>query len=169
MANKEKQKLEKSIQEIFLDSYKIPLYQRNFAWTKEEIKVLLQDLYESYCAYKEDNSIHYYIGTIVCLYNFQDNIYEVIDGQQRLTVLSLLAKVLGFTDKPKLFYESRPEVEQYLSSLYNLSASQECSLDNKIKNIAKETYLDNFSEAITAIYDSNLDAKSEKILKLEKF
>ena len=40
--------LGKTLADIFADKYIIPLYQRNFAWRKEEIQQLLQDIHEAY-------------------------------------------------------------------------------------------------------------------------
>lgn len=166
MDNNLNQKLDKTIKEIFCDNYVIPLYQRNFAWKKDEIQLLLQDLYENYCEYKKDQSIHYYIGTLVCLYDAQKNIYEVIDGQQRLTVLTLLSKVLQFSDCSKIHYESRPEVEDFFNELFKISDSDINSYDEKIKKFAKITVLDNFAEALDAFYESNIDAKANKIYRI---
>lgn len=108
--------LGKSIKEIFdvTNKYIIPLYQRNYAWGKEQIEALIQDIYE---AYKKDESSNYYIGSLVVLRRHNGD-YEVIDGQQRLTTLSLLSKILGITNAPVLYYESRPEVEEFFAEFY---------------------------------------------------
>ena len=75
--------LGKSIKEIFnaRNKYIIPLYQRNYAWGKEQIEALIQDIYE---AYEKDKNSNYYIGSLVVLRRHNGD-YEVIDGQQRLT------------------------------------------------------------------------------------
>ncbi|MBQ3832669.1 MAG: DUF262 domain-containing protein, partial [Bacteroidales bacterium] len=102
--------LGKCIKEIFDgQKYIVPLYQRNFAWRKEEIERLLQDIYE---AFKKDRYCNYYIGSLVVLKRANGD-YEVIDGQQRLTTLSLITKILGINNEPRLFYDSRPEVEDF--------------------------------------------------------
>lgn len=68
--------------------YKIPIYQRNYAWEREEIYALIKDVYDSL-----EKSV-YYIGTLVT-YKRDENIYEVIDGQQRLTTIYIILKALG--------------------------------------------------------------------------
>lgn len=108
-----------NLTEIFQDQYIIPLYQRNFAWRKDEIEQLLQDIYESF---RKNPSGNYYIGSLVTLKR-RDGVYEVIDGQQRLTVLSLITKMLGITNNACLTYESRPEVEMFFKHLYKLSGN----------------------------------------------
>lgn len=68
--------------------YKIPIYQRNYAWEREEIYALIRDVHDSL-----EKSV-YYIGTLVT-YKRGENIFEVIDGQQRLTTIYIILKALG--------------------------------------------------------------------------
>lgn len=70
------------------DSYAIPLYQRNFSWTYDEIEQLLNDVADAFQE-KRDN---YYIGTLVV--NEENGLFKIIDGQQRTTALNLIALVL---------------------------------------------------------------------------
>lgn len=70
------------------DTYAIPLYQRNFAWTYDEIEQLLNDVADAFQE-KRDN---YYIGTLVV--NEENAIFKIIDGQQRTTALNLIALAL---------------------------------------------------------------------------
>ena len=48
-----------------------------------------------------------------------DENYEVIDGQQRLTALSLITKLLGIDHEQRLSYDSRPYVESFLNAFYS--------------------------------------------------
>ena len=108
--------LGKSIAEIFdkQNKYIIPLYQRNFSWRREQIEQLLQDIYSSF----KNKQKHYYVGSLVVLKRSNGD-FEVIDGQQRLTVLSLITKILKINEEPRLFYDSRPEFEEFLADFYN--------------------------------------------------
>ena len=81
--------------------YKIPIYQRNYAWEREEINALIKDVYDSL-----EKSV-YYIGTLVT-YKRDENIFEVIDGQQRLTTIYIILKALGIETIPNtLTYSAR--------------------------------------------------------------
>lgn len=71
------------------DKYIIPIYQRNYAWRDKEISLLIQDL-ENACQKSKDN---YYIGSLV-VYKRENGDFEVIDGQQRLTTLTLIMHYL---------------------------------------------------------------------------
>ena len=70
------------------DTYAIPLYQRNFAWTYDEIEQLLNDVADAF----KENRDNYYIGTLVV--NKENDIFKIIDGQQRTTALNLIALAL---------------------------------------------------------------------------
>ena len=63
------------------DNYSIPKYQRPFSWGKDEAEELYVDLFKG--------NPDYFLGNIL-LNRKSDNILEVIDGQQRITSLSLL-------------------------------------------------------------------------------
>ena len=81
--------------------YKIPIYQRNYAWEREEIYALIKDVYDSL-----EKSV-YYIGTLVT-YKRDENIFEVIDGQQRLTTIYIILKALGIDNiTNRLTYSAR--------------------------------------------------------------
>lgn len=72
----------------------IPTYQRKYSWTDTERKDLWQDIEESI----KDNMNHF-LGTLSFKENkavglTTDTIYEIIDGQQRITTLFILLKVL---------------------------------------------------------------------------
>jgi hypothetical protein len=73
------------------DKYTIPIYQRNYAWEESQISQLIQDVYDVH----EDGNT-YYLGSLI-VYK-RDDLYETIDGQQRLTTLNILASVLKNTN-----------------------------------------------------------------------
>lgn len=69
--------------------YEIPKYQREYAWTKQQWDELFDDLLE-----EEDSSSGHFLGTIICINRTsnatKENILELVDGQQRITTLSIL-------------------------------------------------------------------------------
>ena len=100
---------ERSIYQIYLESqeaktYMIPVYQRNYAWEEDEITALIKDVYDSAC---KNPKAPYYIGTLVT-YKRGDSVYEVIDGQQRLTTIYIILKALVIKQfRNKLTYGAR--------------------------------------------------------------
>ena len=84
---------EQNLNAVFSDVYlfEIPLYQRPYAWTVEQVDELLDDLLS---AMDRDAQSPYFLGSIVLIKNEGDSRSAVVDGQQRLTTLSMLFCVL---------------------------------------------------------------------------
>ena len=98
-----------SIKEIYCDNhgapitYVIPIYQRNYAWERDEICALIKYVHDS----MDMGKTVYYIGTLVT-YKRDENKYEVIDGQQRLTTIYIILRALGVQDiYNRLTYSAR--------------------------------------------------------------
>ena len=77
------------------DTFHVPEFQRSFVWTKEQAIDLFNDLVEDTDEFSKDieDLQGYLLGNIVLIENSNRN-YLVIDGQQRLTSLTLLFKAL---------------------------------------------------------------------------
>ena len=73
--------------------YIIPSYQRPYAWTIDEASELFDDLYDFFQREPEDT---YFLGSIVLIKDEGKPLSEVIDGQQRLTTLTILLASLGY-------------------------------------------------------------------------
>ena len=110
------------------DTYAIPLYQRNFAWTYDEIEQLLNDVADAV----QENRDNYYIGTLVV--NKENDIFKIIDGQQRTTALNLIALALkhefGF-DRLKAINLTFPARQKSNKNIKDLFAKQEISEDDE--------------------------------------
>lgn len=92
-------------------NYLVPIYQRNFAWTEVQIVQLIEDI-ESSINGPEKN---YFLGNLI-VNQTDNNVFEVIDGQQRLTTLYLLEKYLGLVfAKEALRFEAREKSNRTLS------------------------------------------------------
>jgi Uncharacterized conserved protein len=93
-------------------TYEVPIYQRNYAWEKDEISALIQDVYDAYAAEKQT----YFIGTLVS-YHKGDQIYEVIDGQQRLTTINIILGAMGISLQNKLTYRARKKSNDTIKNI----------------------------------------------------
>ena len=77
----------KSISENFEDIvFDVPIYQRLFAWRDEQVCKLMYDLYEAY-----PKGEPYYLGILTIAVNATNKQLDLIDGQQRITVTTLMA------------------------------------------------------------------------------
>ena len=97
------------------NKYIIPIYQRNYAWGSDEISSLLQDI-KNACEKTKEQDKNYYIGSLI-VYRRENGDFEVIDGQQRLTTLTLIMHHLGKLSFRNVSFEHRDESEQALSNL----------------------------------------------------
>lgn len=90
---------ERSVEKIFSDDYSfsIPLYQRPYSWTDENTRELLLDLLNATPFPEQDgNADPYFLGSIVLIKGERPD-SEIIDGQQRLTTLTMLLAALRHT------------------------------------------------------------------------
>lgn len=92
----------------------IPAYQRGYRWESEHILMLLNDIWEN-------GDANYCLQPIV-VKKMEDETFELIDGQQRLTSLFLILKymkqILPFIGlKFSLTYQTRKRSEEFLESL----------------------------------------------------
>lgn len=102
----------KSIRELFNGemSFEIPMYQRNYAWGEREIVQLINDIADC-TSLKLSRS--YYLGTLVVYPRQSESkiIYEVVDGQQRLTtflimLIALTRPMATQAEKKDLWFEN---------------------------------------------------------------
>ena len=82
-----------NLETIFKCIYNIPVYQRPYSWDKEQVDVLLEDIFSNYES--ENKTDGYYTGNIILYdkdYKIDGHItsYDIIDGQQRITTFSLM-------------------------------------------------------------------------------
>jgi hypothetical protein len=139
--------------DILEKEYRIPKYQRGYRWTKENVTKLLDDIYEDRLyihreneklnennAYKKFWSItfeenddgdyekpksSYCIQPLVVMKAENEEFYDVIDGQQRLTTIAIIRAALNRVvslisiEPAKISYESRTSSSEFLKYLYN--------------------------------------------------
>lgn len=93
--------------------FRIPLYQRPYAWEEAQVRQLLNDLK---IAFDENASHDYHIG-ILSVAKAPDGVYDLIDGQQRITTLILIGKAAGMNWlNDRLYLYGRNEDNIYLKS-----------------------------------------------------
>ena len=148
---------EQSIAEIYNGNqvtYEVPIYQRNYAWEDDEITALIQDVYDAYLQNRNASKRGtYFIGTLVS-YHKGDQVYEVIDGQQRLTTINLVLSALGVPRQNKLTYRARKKSNETIKSipLFNIDEKDNGIINgfnytrNAINKIVPENDLENFKK-----------------------
>lgn len=109
------------------EKYRIPIYQRNYAWEQEQIHQLVDDVLDAAEAPSASSASDsdYFLGNLVVFPPVRRaDRFEVVDGQQRLTTLVILAARLRHShlldaelDEGVLDYESRRRATSTLGAI----------------------------------------------------
>lgn len=146
----------KNIKEILAnDSYIIPRYQRNYAWGKSEISQLIKDI-EEFFSNESNERTSYYLGSLVC-FKRENGYFELIDGQQRHTTITLINLVLknwseridNVVSNPNLKFDSRKKIQNYIESLYETETTTFLKKASELNT----TGMGNFKDAIEIIHE----------------
>ena len=127
----------------------IDSYQRPYVWDEEKIEELIDDLEEYLAA---ENGLSYFMGTILLHNNKEKKKLFIIDGQQRLTTLS----VLYFTLNKELHSKVKMTYNSPLSAK-NIKEAQ------RIFQSVKEKFKDNAEELFKKIEFTYIITDSEDL------
>lgn len=131
----------KSVSELLGMTFFIPSYQRGYRWTEQQVKDLLEDIWEFSQKNDKRNGEFYCLQPLVVKSREEDVLtqiktantieevktllkgsWEVIDGQQRLTTTFIILRELGLKEKERysLKYETREKSETYLNNINDI-------------------------------------------------
>ena len=105
-----------------LEGFYIPSFQRGYRWTTLEVKQLVQDLVDFHRDSKETIQDWYCLQPLVV--RGDKNRWVVIDGQQRLTTLFLIIKVLRGNPGYSIEYETRVGCSEFLKDIEESKAEE---------------------------------------------
>lgn len=76
--------------------YVVPRFQRAYSWSKDQVKELWDDIIANIQVNNENDVSHeeYFIGALVLVGDDKSNVLQIVDGQQRLTTITILLSVL---------------------------------------------------------------------------
>lgn len=79
--------------------YVLPHFQREYAWEKENWQTLVKDIFSIYSMYDDKRPPEHFMGALVVINDGTANgtvpVFRLVDGQQRLTTISLFLHALG--------------------------------------------------------------------------
>lgn len=78
-----------TIDKLFEDFYVVPDYQREYVWEEKQVEQLIDDIYAEFLAAQTSGDAEYFIGGVVVCTK-PDHIFELIDGQQRMTTIYII-------------------------------------------------------------------------------
>ncbi|HBF88826.1 MAG TPA: DUF262 domain-containing protein [Bacteroidales bacterium] len=156
--------------------FEIPKYQRGYAWELQNIRDLFDDVIESI----ESNSNHY-IGTIVLSKSSKDDeLFYVVDGQQRITTVSLIMNALiNQLDKKDSYYYRRFYIKEdnrfRLSPLgrdrkfyFKILQSEDIHPENKSQRFMKDA-VEEIENKVSSIPEKLKFLKSIEKLEIMEF
>jgi uncharacterized protein with ParB-like and HNH nuclease domain len=168
----------KSIRQLLdTQKYQIDFYQREYKWTTENVIELLTDLENKFLFnYKDEHEnidvqdySHYFLGSIII--NVNNNKKFIVDGQQRLTTITLLLIYLHSLQNDlaeaednvlieNLIYSKKfglksfnldiPERKDLMDAIFNNAPIDVSGKNDSIKNIRSRYYdiVENFPESL---------------------
>lgn len=116
----------KNVRDLLGENYYIPNYQRGYRWGKDEVSKLLDDIWD-FASHRK--SEFYCLQPLIILPHEPSDaektaLYEILDGQQRLTTLNLIVHYInehfrGNKKYPEMYlhYQTRPESSEAFSSI----------------------------------------------------
>ncbi|MGN6025015.1 DUF262 domain-containing protein [Alcaligenes faecalis] len=118
--------------------YAIPRYQREYTWSRAQWDALFDDLL--------DNEANYFLGSIICINQSQDALsvqsLELVDGQQRMTTLSLLLAAIyqSYSTQPNLGMEQQIELYNLKHKLVLKKKPEQPRLIPQVQNHNQQDY-----------------------------
>ena len=168
---------ERSLYNILSESnyFEIPIYQRNYTWTKEDCIKFLNDIYNNFIdnkAVMNERTIEYYVGNVI-IFDLDTDHKVIIDGQQRITTTILILCALRKVIKDKSNSEQvlrwiEDNINRYLQ-YKNLSSSEIKLKLNNIKNSRdlEDIINDHKTLNFDSIYTINYFALVKKIEQIK--
>lgn len=142
------------ISEIYNKKLEIPVYQRPYTWSTKSTLALFNDIFREY----KNNKNEYRIGSTI-LHQESDN-YNIVDGQQRLTTLTILLNLLGQKENlPLLGYKFNSLSFRAIADNGKILKQKVESLSDGVKYGFKEFIL-NKCTMVEIIVDKQPDAFS---------
>lgn len=163
-----KQEIKKIKELVTYKTINIPEYQRPYKWTEHNVIQLLDDIYEHIFV----NQKIYRIGSIILHHNNEHKL-DVVDGQQRLTTISILLKALGEQSNLLLGEEYIHKISQN-NIIYNYRVIKNWLNKINDKTSFKEMILKHCEFVLFTVYDQDeafqlFDSQNSRGKELEPY
>lgn len=113
----------------------IPLYQRNYDWKEENCRQLFADLIR---VHREKSKSHFFGSIVSCVADYDDEVRLIIDGQQRITTVSLiLIAMINAALSGDLVCDKKDRIT-FIRNAYLVDEYQENERKVKLKPIKKD-------------------------------
>jgi hypothetical protein len=131
--------------------YNVPRYQREYTWGASQWEELFDDINE--------NESGYFLGSIICIDQSTDTLQnsklEVVDGQQRLTTLSLLFAALY----SRLRLSQDESIRSKVNTLKNRLILEDT---NEVLRLTPQQQNNNLNDYLALLYEVGLIGERER-------
>lgn len=139
-----------SLKDLFDLKLTIPDYQRIYCWNDNNIKTLWNNLKEM------PEGLDYHLGAIILQY--QDDGYDIIDGQQRLVTLTIILRALGYEGNMPLLlqrFKSQEACDNISNAKYVIQEIKGWDCDEN--NLMLNNILSHLTFSVLLLKSNNLD------------
>ena len=171
---------EKTVQELLNEQneegmcFLVPHYQRGYRWQRANVLDLLYDISDFIHSDKKSYSLQ----PLVVYHSEKDNTYHVVDGQQRLTTISILLGYLG-EKQIDIKYESRKEqqnryvegninIDQHLVNQVYLTIQTCFEQSSEEKDLFVKLLKDKLDKKVNFIWYCTTDNEVATFIRLNK-
>ncbi|MCI6217011.1 MAG: DUF262 domain-containing HNH endonuclease family protein [Helicobacter sp.] len=157
-------------------SFLVPEYQRPYSWKQEQCETLWEDIMNFFKNTQENQDSsdddEYFLGSVVSFIDENNkNTLEIIDGQQRITTLSLLFRALYEKANGQEYKkdETKGYIKAFGKCLWKFDEGSEI-LEFKKPHLTSRVVLDSDNEILQQILSENIgDIKQSKSLYARNF
>ena len=142
-----------SVNELMKIELKIPEYQRPYRWSSSSTNTLFSDTFEAFKSRIDE----YRLGTVILHKTMNPITYNLVDGQQRTTTLSILLYVLGERSQKLLSENYKPSSSDAIYNNYKLLQKRVNELSEEEKSKYKD-YLEKHCTVVKIVTDSEQEA-----------
>ena len=162
--------------------YEVPIYQRPYTWSTNEVESLLNDLFAAYKIKDKQNEGNLFVGQLFLRKQGKgsDGVkdkYEVVDGQQRLTTFAMIlisiysiCKKRGISDSDKDILDLKSYLWKYSKSKRNYNSEERLitlsSIDKDFFNFVFDSVLNNPAGIIKMVDGYKTKCHTENNLRL---
>lgn len=157
---------EQQISKIFSSEYQfsIPNYQRPYSWGAQQALQLLEDLKDALS--RETSTEPYFLGSIVLVKDVEDSAADVIDGQQRLTTITILFAVLReLTESASLRSSFDHMLSEPGDALMELQPQPRLRLRKRDREFFRRYLQESSLAELLALHDGELQNDAQKNIR----
>jgi uncharacterized protein with ParB-like and HNH nuclease domain len=179
-----------TLEKLFNDFYVVLDYQREYVWEEEHVNAFLNDIFTEFYSNRTSPSSEYFIGSIIVCVR-ENNVYELIDGQQRMTTAYLA--LCAIRDYRKNIKPDEPldSIKSLITSTYiddegdeksrnrvelqyedSRGVLEKIALQENLDDISETSSVQNIKNAYYLIYDflvSKFGQNEEAVQKVKRF